>query len=214
MLAAVLADQVASPQTETQTVEQLKAARAENRTTALRRCLRRSRKSSCTKSWTITIAPRWTNPRPCWAMYRRARRRAPPADAKTRRVAQAPGEPLASHQRPQRSHGHLRFHMDVARTKRRASPKLIPIVGTASRSLSLDSSRGRNDLLLAVQSVRRRRLINIEEALNSGRLFPHSTDCHGVPTQFRSVHFEVQTLKTDPPATRFRAHRVHDLVPT
>jgi len=43
---------------------------------------RRSRKSWRPNSSTA-IAPRWTSPRRRWAMYRRARRRGPPADAKT-----------------------------------------------------------------------------------------------------------------------------------
>src|SRR5271170_3058328 len=45
---------------------------------------------------------------------------------KPRRLAQTPGEPVAPQPKPQRSDGHLRFHMDVARTQRRASPKLTP----------------------------------------------------------------------------------------
>src|SRR5208337_3048076 len=137
MLAAALGDLVGSPLTEIQTVEQLKAAPRRRpdeaaaaippevqeklvhepvldlRRKRLRRFLRSSRKSSCTRPSTNTIAPRWTNPRRCWAMCRRARRPARLRGAKisssgssTWRISRSTRQTGTIQWRPTISHGY------------------------------------------------------------------------------------------------------------
>ena len=152
MLAAALADQVASPQTETQTVEQLKVAarrKPDDRAAAMPPEVQEKLVHEVLdKNYHAALDKTHAHVGRCIAARGGAHR---PRTQRPRRLAQAPGEPLASHQRPQRSHGHLRFHMDVARTERRASPKLIPSwpFCTASRSLSLVAVE-ETTLLLAV----------------------------------------------------------------
>src|SRR5271170_4316118 len=67
------------------------------------------------------------------AMCRRAQRRTPSEAAKTSSRGSSIWRPLASHHGPQRSHGHLRFQMDVARTERRTSPQLISHLAISHR---------------------------------------------------------------------------------
>ena len=147
MLAAALADLVASPLTEIQTVEQLQAAprrKADEAAAAIppevqeklvhevldQQLSRLARQTHAHVGRRIAAHGVSHRPRP----------------RKPRRLAQAPGEPLASYQRPQRSHGHLRFHMDVARTKRRTSPQTDPNLAIShSFAVTGLSNRGRND---------------------------------------------------------------------
>ena len=143
MVAAALGDLVGSPLTEIQTVEQFEAGPASQTGRNRRSNSPGSPGKARTRSAGATLSRLAGRTHAHVGQCVAARSGAhPPGPRKPRRVAQAPGEPLASHHGPQRSHGRLRFHMDVARTERRTSPQLISHLAISHSFAVTGPSRG------------------------------------------------------------------------